>query len=115
MATGGGGAGGDGNPMLGGAALGVGFGMANMFQQNAPGAATPGAQPNQSPGQLKGGAKAPDGADQVTCPGCGKVVSARKFCAECGKPLPLGPKFCKECGYQLGSDTKFCPECGNKA
>lgn len=113
MASGGGGAGGDGNPMLGGAALGVGFGMANMFQQNAPGATAP-ASSNQSPGQLKGDARTGGGTDRVTCPSCNKPVAPGKFCAECGKPLPSGPKFCKECGLKIGSDAKFCPECGSK-
>jgi membrane protease subunit (stomatin/prohibitin family) len=103
-----------GNAMLGGAALGVGFGMANMFQQSqAQAAAGPGQNPGAQPaGTLAGGAS--PSANQVTCPKCNKAVAPGKFCSECGTPLPTGPRFCRECGTKLLDDAKFCPECGNK-
>jgi membrane protease subunit (stomatin/prohibitin family) len=124
----GGGEGGGGNAMLGGAALGVGFGMANMFQQQAHAAPQGGPQapagypqgaqqPPPAPGALSGAASAPGQATSgggVTCTGCGKVVAPGKFCAECGKPLAAGPKFCANCGAKLADGAKFCPECGTK-
>ncbi|MDD5307189.1 MAG: SPFH domain-containing protein [Deltaproteobacteria bacterium] len=124
----GGGEGGGGNAMLGGAALGVGFGMANMFQQQAhaapqqggpqaPAGYPQGPQAPPAPGALSGAASAPGQATAgggVTCPGCGKVVAPGKFCAECGKPLAVGPKFCANCGAKLAEGAKFCPECGTK-
>jgi membrane protease subunit (stomatin/prohibitin family) len=116
MAKGGGGGGG-GNGMLGGAALGVGFGMANMFQQNAnQQAGAPQAPPTHSGGQLEGNPQTePQSAPaSVTCPECNSTVSPGKFCAECGKPLPTGPKFCNKCGHKLEPMAKFCPDCGNK-
>ncbi len=122
MAEGGGGGEG-GNAMLGGAALGVGLGMANMMQQQ--GQAVP-QVPQTTPGQPQGPTQdgtpgslqgTPVQADEetVTCSGCGKVVSIGKFCAECGKPLATAPKFCKDCGHKLADKSKFCPECGTKA
>ncbi len=115
MSQGGGGAGGDGNAMLGGAALGVGFGMANMFQnQGTANNPQPGPPPT-NPGRLDGasGQSAPQPAG-VTCPACNKTVSPGKFCAECGTPLPTGPKFCSNCGNKLPPGAKFCGECGTK-
>ncbi len=117
MAQGGGGEGG--NAMLGGAALGVGFGMANMFQQAQPGAAPQQAPPQGQapaqppPGTLGGGDAAKEG---VVCTACNKTVARGKFCSECGSALPVatGPKFCSGCGAKLGEDAKFCPECGTK-
>jgi membrane protease subunit (stomatin/prohibitin family) len=99
-----------GNAMLGGAALGVGFGMANMFQQAGTGAA----QAPQSPsaGTLKGDAAGEKAG--VVCDACKKTVAPGKFCSECGSPLPSGPKFCSGCGAQLNGEAKFCPECGHK-
>ncbi|MBN2343290.1 MAG: SPFH domain-containing protein [Deltaproteobacteria bacterium] len=110
----GGGAGGDGNAMLGGAALGVGFGMANMFQQQ--GAAAPqSGLPPANQGHLDGASGQATAATQgVVCGACQKTVSPGKFCAECGQPLPTGPKFCGNCGNKLGAGAKFCPECGTK-
>jgi membrane protease subunit (stomatin/prohibitin family) len=124
MAQGGGGEGG--NAMLGGAALGVGFGMAGMMQQQAhaaPGAPqsqpgyTQGQQQAGQPGTLQGAAVPagqPTGGGGVTCASCGKVVAPGKFCASCGKPLEQGPKFCSSCGSKLAQGAKFCPECGTK-
>ena len=108
----GGGAGGGGNGMLGGAALGVGFGMANMFQQAG---AQQSAAPQTGGGDLKGNpAAAPAAPSGVTCPACQKTVPPGKFCAECGSALPTGPKFCSGCGAKLADGAKFCPECGTK-
>jgi RNA polymerase subunit RPABC4/transcription elongation factor Spt4 len=107
--------------MLGGAALGVGFGMAGMMQQagQAQGAPpTPGQGADQSaPGDLKGTAPQADqstGGDTVTCAECDKVVAPGKFCAECGAKLDAGSKFCEKCGGNLSQGAKFCPECGYK-
>jgi predicted nucleic acid-binding Zn ribbon protein len=112
---GGGGEGGGGNGMLGGAALGVGFGMANMFQGQAQNTGAP-AAPNPAAGQLDGGgaAQAAQSSDTVVCPGCKKTVSPGKFCAECGQPLPAGPRFCSGCGAKLNDGAKFCSGCGAK-
>jgi membrane protease subunit (stomatin/prohibitin family) len=130
MASGGGGGGdgeggaGGGNAMLGGAALGVGFGMAGMMQQAgasaAPGQGQPQGGPGDgqsAPGDLKGTAPPSDqSADEggITCSECGKVVAPGKFCAECGAKLDAGSKFCEKCGHQLSQGAKFCPECGTK-
>lgn len=125
MAKGGGQGGEGGNAMLGGAALGVGFGMAGMLQQQQqPGTGRPADQgPAGFPqGQQSGGVAAgqvqgtSDTPEQqgVECPECKKVVSPGKFCAECGKPLARAPKFCAGCGHELNSSVKFCPECGVK-
>ncbi len=109
----GGGAEGGGNGMLGGAALGVGFGMANMFQQAGSQQA---ATPQTGGGDLKGNPAAQAAQTSgVTCPACHKTVAPGKFCAECGTPLPAGPKFCSGCGAKLADGAKFCPECGVKA
>ncbi|MCP4599793.1 MAG: SPFH domain-containing protein [Proteobacteria bacterium] len=127
MAQGGGGGGeGGGNSMLGGAALGVGFGMAGMMQQQAAAPPQP-SQPNQGypqgqqqtgqAGSLQGAptpAGQPSEGAGVTCSECGKVVAPGKFCAECGKPMAQGPKFCQNCGSKLADAAKFCPECGTK-
>lgn len=99
MAKGGGEGGGG---VLAGAGLGVGMGMAQMFQQQAQ-------QPHAAPAQ------APQGAGQVTCPLCGKLVAPGKFCAECGKEMKAaGAIFCSGCGQQLPVGSKFCSGCGGK-
>lgn len=50
----------------------------------------------------------------VTCPECGKEVSAKsKFCPECGAAIN-GKRRCPACGEELESNAKFCPECGKK-
>lgn len=99
----GGGAGDGGNPMLIGAGMGVGVGMANMFN--------PGNQP-QAPQQQP---QVPQGAvGQVTCPKCSAKVAPGKFCAECGAALAEKKAFCTECGKQMQPGAKFCPECGAK-
>lgn len=118
MAQGGGGGGGGegGNSMLGGAALGVGFGMANMFQgQQATAQQQPGPPP-EGQGKLDGTSSAqPAPSTQgVVCGECSQTVPPGKFCSECGKPLAAGPKFCGNCGNQLDGGAKFCPKCGTK-
>jgi membrane protease subunit (stomatin/prohibitin family) len=125
MASGGGGGGegegGGGNAMLGGAALGVGFGMAGMMQQagqaqGAPPAPGQGAE-QTAPGDLKGTAPQVEqstGGDTVTCSECGEGVAPGKFCSECGAKLDAGPSFCEKCGGKLSQGAKFCPECGTK-
>jgi membrane protease subunit (stomatin/prohibitin family) len=125
MASGGGGGGegegGGGNAMLGGAALGVGFGMAGMMQQagqaqGAPPAPGQGAE-QTAPGDLKGTAPQVEqstGADTVTCSECGEGVAPGKFCSECGAKLDAGPSFCEKCGGKLSQGAKFCPECGTE-
>ncbi|MCP4600563.1 MAG: SPFH domain-containing protein [Proteobacteria bacterium] len=127
MAQGGGGGEG-GNAVLGGAALGVGFGMAGTMQQQAAQNAAAPQAPQSPPGHLQGpgglgttlqGASAPAGqasaGPQVACPACGKTVPPGKFCSECGKSLDAAQKFCSNCGGKLASETKFCPECGTKS
>ncbi len=116
MAKGGDGGGG-GNSMLGGAGIGVGFGMAQMFQQSGQQQA---AAPQTGGGNLQGNAgPAPQAAPvAITCPTCQKPVPSGKFCGECGTALPAapaGPKFCSGCGTKLADGAKFCPECGAKA
>ena len=123
MAAGGGGSGGEGgNAMLGGAALGVGLGMAGMFQQQQAGTPGPGFQQGPAggggaPGSLQGAPAAPGRTADlslITCAACGKTVPPGKFCSECGQPLASPSKFCKDCGNKLEADAKFCPECGSK-
>lgn len=114
MSKGGGGGGGGGNGMLGGAALGVGFGMANMFQQNQAQVQTQPGVPAPPAGNLQGNNGQAEAASGVVCPACNKTVAPGKFCAECGNKLPEGPKFCSGCGNKLDAGAKFCPECGEK-
>ena len=105
MAKGGGGEGG--NPMLGGAGMGIGMGMASMFQQNAMN------QQQQQQGQQA--PQAPQGgAGQVVCPKCSAKVNPGKFCAECGAELVEKKQFCSSCGKPMATGAKFCAECGAK-
>jgi membrane protease subunit (stomatin/prohibitin family) len=98
MAKSGGGDGG--NPMLGGAGLGVGFAMANQL-----------GQPHVQQGQVG------MGAQPVTCGKCNAKVAGGKFCAECGATLAAAEKkaFCAECGKPMAAGAKFCAECGAKS
>ena len=97
----GGGAGGDGsNPMLGGAGLAVGMGMAQMMA----GASRPASGAGTT-------------AVGIVCPACGASVAPGKFCASCGKELQAAAPaaaFCAGCGAPLASDAKFCGQCGKK-
>jgi len=104
MAKGGGDGGG--NPMLGGAGMGIGFGMASMFQQNA--AQQNQGQPSQQPSAPSGG------VGQITCGKCGAKTNPGKFCSECGGALVEKKLFCSECGKPMNPGAKFCGECGAK-
>jgi membrane protease subunit (stomatin/prohibitin family) len=106
MAKGGGGEGG--NPMLGGAGMGIGFGMASMFQQQAQ-------QNQQAPQQPQQPSAPSGGVGQVTCGKCGAKTNPGKFCAECGAPLAEKKAFCQECGKPMTPGAKFCGECGAKS
>lgn len=53
------------------------------------------------------------------CANCGEDVPAdRKFCPECGAPLPettiADDTVCPKCGKQNVVGTKFCADCGTK-
>jgi membrane protease subunit (stomatin/prohibitin family) len=101
--------GGDGgsNPMLGGAGLGVGMGMAAMFNQNAQ-------NQQQQPQQPQQPTAPAGGVGQVTCGKCGMKTAPGKFCAECGQALAEKKAFCSECGKPMNPGAKFCGECGAK-
>ena len=103
----GGGEGGGGNPMLGGAGLGVGMAMAGMFNQNQ--------QPQQPQAPQPQQPTAPaGGVGMVVCGKCGMKTAPGKFCAECGQPLAEKKQFCSECGKPMNPGAKFCGECGAK-
>ena len=102
MAKGGGSDGG----MLQGAGLGVGFGMAQMFQNQA----------YQQPPHIQQPPMPPAGAPvqaQATCPNCGTPGSG-KFCGNCGQPMAQSHK-CAGCGTELAAGAKFCGNCGKSA
>lgn len=107
----GGGGGGGGNPLMQGAGLAVGLGMAGQMMNlghNAPQGA-PAPQPNIPPTGMQGSAQ-----NVVACAKCGARVAPGKFCAECGAVLAApGPKFCSSCGKPMTG--KFCGECGTAA
>ena len=107
MAKGGGagGSGGEGGgALLGGAGLGVGFGLAQMLVQDR-----------------KGGETLAPATPGVTCGECNAAVPPGKFCGQCGASLaPKAPPkdtpagFCTDCGSPLAPDAKFCGQCGKK-
>src|SRR5712664_3657911 len=46
----------------------------------------------------------------MLCSNCGtKNPDAKKFCAQCGTPLPL---ICARCGSENSRASKFCGDCG---
>src|SRR5262249_32767197 len=46
----------------------------------------------------------------MICMRCGaSVVEGRKFCGDCGAPLP---RKCKSCGSENPPDKRFCGDCG---
>ena len=46
----------------------------------------------------------------VSCPACAEENErGRKFCGDCGAPLPI---FCGECGNPNAPRVRFCGECG---
>ena len=114
-----------------GAGLGAGFAvggqMANVFGQQAGGAAAPGgAQPVAASVPCPGCGKA-NGVGVKFCSDCGgKMEVAKVPCVKCGAELREGAKFCSECGssqekakcgncqFELAAGAKFCPECGTK-
>jgi membrane protease subunit (stomatin/prohibitin family) len=131
MAKGGGGGGGGGNALLGGAGLGVGFGLANAFGQQqmggppAQGGGQLGGYPQgtgagPAQGQVQGAAGAPAAGGGVAgsgvqCAACGATVAPGKFCASCGQPLQAPKQFCSNCGTELPAGAKFCSNCGTAA
>jgi membrane protease subunit (stomatin/prohibitin family) len=139
MAQGGGSGGG--NMMMGGAALGVGFGMAGMFQQQAVQAQQQMAAPRGYPPQgyapqpyppqgypqaapvagaaVMGAAGSP--AETTTCAGCGGAVpAASRFCPGCGSAIAVAQPqataaACSGCGQPLTPGARFCAGCGAPA
>ena len=112
MAKGGGGGGGEGGEgggggaggLLGGAGLGVGFGMAQMLVQDR-----------------RGGQTLAPAAAGVVCASCMTSVAPGKFCSNCGTEMQAkkeeakaGGVFCTGCGSPLSADAKFCGQCGTK-
>ena len=46
----------------------------------------------------------------MRCPKCGtESLPAKRFCAECGSPLPIK---CSKCGADTPANAKFCADCG---
>src|SRR5436305_14873613 len=46
----------------------------------------------------------------ILCPSCGLPSSAgKKFCADCGSPLPA---TCPVCGAEVQPGKRFCGDCG---
>src|SRR5262252_11056439 len=46
----------------------------------------------------------------MICPRCGvNIANARKFCGDCGSPLPWE---CSACGSENPPDKPFCAHCG---
>ena len=49
----------------------------------------------------------------MRCPSCmAENVATRRFCAECGTPLPSA---CPACGFENEPTAKFCGGCGKPA
>jgi len=116
--------------MMGGAALGMGFGMANMFQQQTSAMAPRPGMPQQGmpqqgmpqqgmpqqgmgPAMVAGGAAgmgaaamAGGGQATIACPGCGGMLPATaRFCPGCGTRIEAPPQ-----AQQAASPV--CPGCG---
>ncbi|HEY4164941.1 MAG TPA: adenylate/guanylate cyclase domain-containing protein [Dongiaceae bacterium] len=50
------------------------------------------------------------GPKVILCPACrGENAPGRRFCAACGKPLPVA---CLHCGFANGPNDRFCGGCG---
>src|SRR6516162_5081300 len=46
----------------------------------------------------------------MRCPSCmAENTEARRFCAQCGSPLPVA---CPSCGFENESGARFCGGCG---
>ncbi|MEW6071095.1 MAG: SPFH domain-containing protein [Planctomycetota bacterium] len=105
MAQGGGGEGGAGaaGGLLGGAGLGVGFGLAQMLVRDP-----------------RGGETLVPATAGVVCGACGGSVAPGRFCSHCGAELaaaatsPAAAAFCGGCGAPLTPDARFCGGCGRK-
>jgi len=104
MKAGAGAGGGGENNVLGGAGLGVGFGLAQMLVRDQ-----------------AGGERLAPAAAGIQCPSCGSSVAPGKFCSACGReltppPAPAGQSasFCTSCGTALAPDARFCGQCGTK-
>jgi len=99
MAKGGGAGGGEGS-LLGGAGLGVGFGLAQMLVRDN-----------------KGGETLTPMAAGVVCRACKQSVAPGRFCSACGAELQseesaAAASFCAGCGAALTPDARFCGQCG---
>ena len=99
-AAGGGGAVGG---LLGGAGLGVGFGLAQMLVRDP-----------------RGGETLAPATAGIVCPACMTSVAPGKFCSQCGGDLQKKKEeaaasagFCTGCGSPLSVDAKFCGQCGH--
>jgi membrane protease subunit (stomatin/prohibitin family) len=88
-----------GGAALQGMGLGVGFGMANMFANQA---------------RPAGGAPPPTQAGGTFCPNCGQPGTG-KFCQSCGTSLSPQMRKCGSCGTEMAPGAKFCPACGKPA
>ncbi len=53
----------------------------------------------------------------ATCTSCGSDVSGKKFCNNCGAPVPVAStpaasSFCTNCGRKSSEGEHFCSNCG---
>ena len=101
---GGGGGGGDASGLLGGAGLGVGFGLAQMLVQDH-----------------RGGQPMTVATPGVVCASCLENVAPGKFCNHCGEELKAAvpglaaaATTCTTCKAPLTPDAKFCGQCGSQ-
>jgi class 3 adenylate cyclase/predicted ATPase len=54
--------------------------------------------------------RGPEGSTELRCPSCmAENAASRRFCAECGAPLPSP---CPVCGFENEPTAKFCGGCG---
>ncbi|RMH01733.1 MAG: SPFH domain-containing protein [Planctomycetota bacterium] len=90
--------------LLGGAGLGVGFGLAQMLVRDH-----------------RGGETLAPAAAGVVCPKCLAAVAPGRFCSACGAELKAAggtvsaaAAFCTACGSPLAPDARFCGHCGGK-
>ncbi|MDR1051171.1 MAG: SPFH domain-containing protein [Deltaproteobacteria bacterium] len=73
--------------------------------------------------QFGGMAQNLSAAGSVRCPGCQAMVpEGRRFCPDCGKPLPQAgggrqqapdTVKCDKCGTMFAKTSQFCPNCGD--
>lgn len=98
MAKGGGGGDGGGS-LLSGAGLGVGFGLAQMLQQQTRGGAAPAAA---EPAQVAAAGAALGTAAAAAGAATGGGGGTAKFCSGCGAPFSAADRFCASCGAKRG-------------